>query len=1061
MSNPDQNNDIKPIHFKAVLVEERKVIQKLRINNETEKIENIDKTPENLVGIAFSGGGIRSATFGLGVLEALKSEGILKKIDYLSTVSGGGYIGGWLSANCYQNNERKKEQTKQEPSWLEEKADWKESINYLRRYSNYLAPNVSLLSADTWSMVTIWLRNTLLIQLMIVLAIAGLLLLPRLIAPIVNFGSLLLLQGLTVIAFCYLVYWIAGTLKQIKIDQEPKTYKPWWLIELIPLKESKQKKVIVNVGLLMLISLGVSAMLWTQIEQFRPNTFSNCIALIYGHDKPLVLLSWAALILFSACSSRDYTLKKFLISYPAISNIITNVLFSIPVIVVLWLLLAATLYLLNDWVCIAKEGGSILAFAWAPPMVLSSFALSINLLIGMQGKGSYEYVREWWSRFGAWLAICGLVWMLGVAIAFYGPLWSAMLYYDGSWKSLGTGWIGTTLAGLLAGKSATTSGLENNSLTTKAKEMLAKVAPFVFIAGLFIVVSMTLHLMLANISDKNFNMSKDYLLGAASTEEVTQVSLLRHDVKPEDNQASLPNCTDNSTPECLKQWDSHDQAIYWLKDVPFNPGTQQVINDEPLFKYPDYWKNLAHIENHLVWIFVLCLGSLLLSGVLLSWRIDINEFSLNAFYRNRLARCYLGATRFWDKEKYPPNTDKYNLQYAERKPNEFTGFDNDDDLKLSSLAYRKDKVDKPCEPYTNSPFHIVNCTLNLPGSSDLALHTRHSAIFTLTPLYCGSSYHPRKANDQEETPNRCDGEIGYIPTESFCGTVNQPTLGQAISVSGAAASPNMGYHTSAPVAFLMTLFNARLGWWFPNPYHVKNDDLQLTGNDNCQQSSPRFSLTYLLNELFGMASEKSAFLAISDGGHFENLAAYELVKRKCKVIIISDAECDPKLQFEGLANLIRLCEVDGLAKITIDVQPIHPEKTITKKTISNIDTITSKRIEEFEWSESRCAIGEIKYVVDKDEKPIPDGFLIYIKASMNGEEGAIEKEGTAVMQYKATHPDFPHESTSNQFYGEDQFESYRWLGQAIAEEALTLIKGESKEKTEDKKQEYRELKKLL
>jgi hypothetical protein len=122
--------------------------------------------------------------------------------------------------------------------------------------------------------------------------------------------------------------------------------------------------------------------------------------------------------------------------------------------------------------------------------------------------------------------------MMGVVIAFYGPQWTAMLYYEGSWKSLGTGWIGTTLAGLLAGKSRTTSGTENIGTTTKAKEMLAKVAPFVFIAGLFIVVSMTLHLMLANISDKNFKMSKAYLLSAATTEEVTQVSLLRHDVKP-------------------------------------------------------------------------------------------------------------------------------------------------------------------------------------------------------------------------------------------------------------------------------------------------------------------------------------------------------------------------------------------------------------------------------------------------------------------------------------------------------------------------------------------------
>src|ERR1700730_11936501 len=89
---------------------------------------------ESLVGLAFSGGGIRSATFGLGVLEGLKSFGLLKKIDYLATVSGGGYIGAWLSANCKRAAERN------EVDWLSEEADWSESVNHLRRYSNYLSP---------------------------------------------------------------------------------------------------------------------------------------------------------------------------------------------------------------------------------------------------------------------------------------------------------------------------------------------------------------------------------------------------------------------------------------------------------------------------------------------------------------------------------------------------------------------------------------------------------------------------------------------------------------------------------------------------------------------------------------------------------------------------------------------------------------------------------------------------------------------------------------------------------------------------------------------------------
>jgi predicted acylesterase/phospholipase RssA len=90
----------------------------------------------DLVGLAFSGGGIRSATFGLGVLEALKALGRLADVDYLSTVSGGGYIGAWLSAGCHRSAD-----------WLHPPSDWSASIAHLRRYSNYLSPTVGFFSA--------------------------------------------------------------------------------------------------------------------------------------------------------------------------------------------------------------------------------------------------------------------------------------------------------------------------------------------------------------------------------------------------------------------------------------------------------------------------------------------------------------------------------------------------------------------------------------------------------------------------------------------------------------------------------------------------------------------------------------------------------------------------------------------------------------------------------------------------------------------------------------------------------------------------------------------------
>jgi hypothetical protein len=192
----------------------------------------------------------------------------------------------------------------------------------------------------------------------------------------------------------------------------------------------------------------------------------------------------------------------------------------------------------------------------------------------------------------------------------------------------------------------------------------------------------------------------------------------------------------------------------------------------------------------------------------------------------------------------------------------------------------------------------------------------------------------------------------------------------------------------------MTIFNVRLGWWFPNPKCRK------PGN-----SSPWFSLHYLVNELFGGSNDQSSYVAVSDGGHFENLAAYELIQRQCRLIIISDAECDSDYGFEGLGRLIRMCKVDFGVTITIDVNPIRPADS--------------------GWSTNRWAIGSIHY-----PGQIEPGRLVYLKASMTGEEA------TDVLQYKSAHDTFPHESTGNQFYAEDQFESYRNLGHDIAREAL-------------------------
>ncbi|MDH4209721.1 MAG: patatin-like phospholipase family protein, partial [Anaerolineae bacterium] len=133
----------------------------------------------NLVGLAFSGGGIRSATFNLGILQALAQLGLLRRFDYLSTVSGGGYIGSWLAAWMHRDGIRQAEEGVAPQPVHGSSVTEHEAVRFLRTYSNYLTPRLGLFSLDTWTMVSVYLRNLVLNQGVLVLALAALLMAPR------------------------------------------------------------------------------------------------------------------------------------------------------------------------------------------------------------------------------------------------------------------------------------------------------------------------------------------------------------------------------------------------------------------------------------------------------------------------------------------------------------------------------------------------------------------------------------------------------------------------------------------------------------------------------------------------------------------------------------------------------------------------------------------------------------------------------------------------------------------------------------------------------------------
>src|SRR5437763_9339063 len=119
----------------------------------------ISYTPIDRVGLAFSGGGIRSATFNLGVLKALHELGLLKHVDYLSTVSGGGYIGAWWTAWRARCG---KEFPEASPDGLNNNQGEinrePEEVRHLREFSNFLSPRIGFFQSEMWNAVMAVLR---------------------------------------------------------------------------------------------------------------------------------------------------------------------------------------------------------------------------------------------------------------------------------------------------------------------------------------------------------------------------------------------------------------------------------------------------------------------------------------------------------------------------------------------------------------------------------------------------------------------------------------------------------------------------------------------------------------------------------------------------------------------------------------------------------------------------------------------------------------------------------------------------------------------------------------
>jgi hypothetical protein len=381
---------------------------------------------------------------------------------------------------------------------------------------------------------------------------------------------------------------------------------------------------------------------------------------------------------------------------------------------------------------------------------------------------------------------------------------------------------------------------------------------------------------------------------------------------------------------------------------------------------PDVWGHAVLLHNTPAWFVIEVAVVLVMLAGAMSLVININKFSLHSMYRNRLIRAYLGASRLAE-------------YHEERRPNPFTGFDPGDNIQLHQLAAKSEALRKP--------FHILNIAINLVRGENLAWQQRKAQSFTASPLFCGS------------------WNLGYRRSNEYGinGQLRKAiTLGTAMAISGAAASPNMGYHSAPAVTFLLAFFNVRLGWWLGNP--------GAAGRQTFHRSCPRIAVRPLLAETFGLTDAANPYVYLSDGGHFENLGLYEMVLRRCHYIVVSDGSCDTDRSFTDLGNAIRKIRIDLGIDIEIETELLE------------IETAHG-------MSRAHFALGVIRY--DRVDAGAPAGLLIYLKPSLTGNEPAD------VTEYASGHPEFPHEPTADQFFDESQFESYRALGFHIADKVFT------------------------
>ncbi|MEM7429276.1 MAG: hypothetical protein AAF441_24590 [Pseudomonadota bacterium] len=905
-----------------------------------------DARKNQWTGLALSGGGIRSSTFCLGILQALAKKNWLQDIDYLSTVSGGGFVGSslhwwWHGDHGVKNADGQVRfgtradsfpygtSEPRDPSFAGDKPEQVANLNFLRTHGHYLTPGNGI---TVWSGIAVVVR-TILLNLLVWIPLS-----------IALFALLWLVRA----------DWpgVSHILELLPNDGSPIPGG------MMPARWSIVDEVVVD-------ALRSSA---DNLLDASGDAVEGAMANVLKLPPFFALLIWSGLLFLAVfvAGSGAYAIQTantkgsgltrlelqhylwwwvgspllILLGYLALSYKQEVQEFLAPAI--MWIYATQSVEWLES---AARAVGWVLIFIGAA--IFTRYLIVVifrNMLFKESDVPQVYFLRRFFelvvSRYFKLMLVLLIIGL--VPVAFYAAFFATSNPGLTGLFSLGAG-VAAALWGHARAISAAAPGI--------ASKIFIPVGSGLFLFGLA-VLGYELAMLLMEIRLTGLQVSSGM---RTAVEEMT--------------------------------WTAQSYTTQSFAERFFQDASAAVRE----------------------WVPFIVFG-LIVFGLAMAFAVNVNQIGLNRFYRDRLMESYMpNARAVVSGEVEATSADKFELH-------EIASEEGDSWARVvrvpSSGNKKQDQVAKdardPC------PYPLINTNCVLVNDPEQTVRLRGGDNFLLSPLYCGAR-----------------------TTEWYETKVHFPILDLAtgMATSGAAANPNAGFvGTGATMgrllSIVMMLLNIRLGFWIANP-NYKGRNKNGNGAYGAEARKRWFvkPLHFFPGAAYALSSKgftaESYFLELSDGGHFDNSAMYELIRRRCKLIIACDGEADSSYGFAGFNALQRRIAEDFNARITFDKKEFLPAHVIPQLNIHYPD--------EAEGAERAFFLGKIEYAPEPGSDTVQVGRLIYIKSTM------IENLSFTARGYKAANPAFPHETTADQFFNTEQFDVYRELGYYAAMDMIDQV----------------------